>query len=285
MRELWLVTNAYLNTGSFVKMAGLFESAAKEQGIRLILKPNDGFINEDSLDCNPGKALFFDKDLLLAKRMELSGMRLFNASQAIAVCDDKAKTSLVLKEKRIPQPKTLMAPMTYSNIGYSNLDFLNQVRALLPFPMVVKEAKGSFGQQVYLAHNMDKLKSIVQAVKTSEIIFQEFIKESAGTDLRLYVVGNEVVASMKRVNVRGDFRANIENGGTAMRYMPSKEEKALAVAACKACGTDFAGVDILQSNNGPLICEVNSNAHFLGLLNLTGINPALHILQLIKDAP
>ncbi|MDI9519553.1 MAG: RimK family alpha-L-glutamate ligase [Bacillota bacterium] len=285
MQEVWLVTNAYLNQNSFAKMARLFKDTAKEMNIRLIPKPNNGFIGDDSLNNHPEKALFFDKDLLLARRMEIAGMRLFNSSKAIAACDDKAKTSLILLENGIPQPKTVMAPLTYPNIGYPNLDFLHQAADILPFPMVVKETKGSFGQQVYLAHDMNELISIVTAVKTSELIFQEFIKESAGTDLRLYVVGNQVVASMKRINTRGDFRANIENGGTAVLYTPSEAEKELAVAASRVCGTDFAGVDILQSRKGPLICEVNSNAHFLGLMDLTGINPARHILGMIKETP
>lgn len=283
MQTIWLVMNAFLKQQSFKKTADIFQSAAKEMGIDLVEMPNDRFLSPDSLYNHPDKALFFDKDLRLARRMEGRGMRLFNPGRAIEICDDKTLTTLVIAEKDLPQPKTILAPMTYPNIGYTNLDFLRQVAEALPFPLVVKEGKGSFGQQVYLAHNFEELVDIVKRVQTSDLLFQRFIAESAGEDLRLYVVGDEVAASMRRVNTRGDFRANIENGGTAFTYTPTKEEASLAVAAAKACGTDFAGVDILQSKDGPLVCEVNSNAHFLGLMELTGINPAKHILNLIRE--
>lgn len=279
----WLVVNAFLQTSSFQRMEAVFHEAARETGVRLTTVSNAEFLSDRSLAQPPEKALFFDKDLRLARRMELAGMRLYNSEQAITNCDDKTLTTLLLSQAGLPQPDTLLCPMTYPAIGYPALDFLDEVASRLGFPMVVKEGKGSFGKQVYLVHSMEELKHTVSAHAGSELLFQRFIKETAGQDIRLFVVGSQVVASIKRVNHTGDFRANLENGSTAHPYQASKEEEALALAASRVCGTDYAGVDILQSKNGPLVCEVNSNAHFLGLMAVTGVNPALSILRLMKE--
>lgn len=281
--KAWLVVNAFLHSGSFLKMETLFADASHEAGVELTTVTNADFLRADSLVDHPQKALFFDKDLRLAKRMEMAGMRLYNSEQAIANCDDKTLTTLLLQEAGLPQPDTIICPMTYPAVGFTSLDFLDEVARQLGFPLVVKEGKGSFGRQVYLANTFEDLKIIVSGRPGTELLFQRFIKETSGRDVRLYVVGDEVVASMMRVNTTGDFRANLENGATAKAYQPSAEEISLALHASRVCGTDFAGVDILQSKKGPLVCEVNSNAHFLGLMELTGINPAASILRLMKE--
>lgn len=281
--KAWLVVNTFLQSGSFLKMEAVFADASNDTGVELTTVSNTDFLRSDSLDEHPQKALFFDKDLRLAKRMEMAGMRLYNREQAIANCDDKTLTTLLLQEAGLPQPETILCPMTYPAVGFTRLDFLDEVARQLGFPLVVKEGKGSFGRQVYLANTFEDLKIIVSSHPGTELLFQRFIKETSGRDIRLYVVGDEVVASMKRVNTTGDFRANLENGATAMVYQPTAEEIELALKASLVCGTDFAGVDILQSKKGPLVCEVNSNAHFLGLMELTGINPATSILRLMKE--
>lgn len=90
-----------------------------------------------------------------------------------------------------------------------------------------------------------------------------------GRDRRLFVVGDRVIAAIERRNEHGDFRANIEHGGVASAYFPTAQESALALAACRALGLDFGGVDLLEAEDGPVVCEVNSNAHFAGLLSAT----------------
>lgn len=284
MKQAWLVVNAFLKGQSFARMEALLKNAAAEQGVSLITKTNADFIREDSFNAAPRAAIFLDKDIKLAQRMENRGIRLFNSAAAIAVCDDKTLSTLAFEHAGIPQPKTILCPMTFPNIGYPTLDFLDEVTQELGFPMVVKEGKGSFGQQVYLARNMDELTVLMREVGPADILFQQFVAESSGRDLRLYVVGDEVVAAIMRVNQKDDFRANIEHGGIAFAHIPTQEEAHLALAASAACGTDFAGVDLLLSKDGPLVCEVNSNAHFLGLMEATRINPAVHITKLLKDA-
>lgn len=284
MEQAWLVMNAFLRSPSFLRMEAELLAAATRAGIRMCLKTNDAFIRNDSLDSRPSAALFFDKDLRLAQRMEAAGMRLFNPADAIAVCDDKTATALALEKAGLPQPETLLCPKTYPGIGFKKLDFLDEAADRLGFPMIVKEGQGSFGQQVYLVHTMEELLRLLPGISSQPLLFQRFVRESAGQDLRVYVVGGQAVAAIHRVNRQGDFRANLEHGGTASAHSPTVEEKSLAITACAACGADFAGVDLLLSEDGPLVCEVNSNAHFLGLAAATGVNPADYILRLMKES-
>lgn len=284
MKRAWMIVNAFLKTPSFLRMEQAFLAAAKKAGLVLEVKGNDAFIAKESLTGHPDAALFFDKDVRLAQRLEMSGMRLFNSSSAIAVCDDKTATTLAMEKASLPQPQTLLCPLTYAGVGFDSLAFLTGVGDTLGFPMVVKEAFGSFGKQVYLAQNIDELKKIVLDTAPRPMLFQAFVSESFGVDLRVYVVAGRSVAAIRRVNQTGDFRANIESGAVAYPHFLTKEEDALAVRACRACGADFAGVDLLFSKNGPLVCEVNSNAHFMGLIQATGVNPAEHIVQMMKEA-
>ena len=113
-------------------------------------------------------------------------------------------------------------------------------------------------------------------------IFQRFIEEADGRDVRLQVVGDQVVAAMERKAKPGDFRANITNGGSMRPYVPSKEEQNIAVQCCKILQVEFAGVDLLFDKDGKyLVCEVNSNAHFKNIYDCTGVNTANYIMERI----
>lgn len=279
-----MIVNAFLRKGSFAQMEAAFLTAAKRLQLDLDILPNDAFLRPDSIRQAPPAVLFMDKDLVLAKRLEAQGCRLFNSAQAIAVCDDKTLTTLAIAQAGLPQPETLIGPMTYPKVGYPDLRFLEEVVDQLGLPLVVKEGMGSFGQQVYLARTMAQLRMTVMSISGKPLLLQRFVAETAGRDLRLYVVAGRVVAAIERINESGDFRANLESGGKALAYVPAKDEEALALAACAALKVDFAGVDLLPSKDGPLLCEINTNAHFLGLKAATGINPADAILQMVKEA-
>ena len=114
------------------------------------------------------------------------------------------------------------------------------------------------------------------------MIMQQAVRESFGRDVRIYVVGGEVMGAMQRSNDR-DFRANIANGGSGEAYVPSDEEKHLALEAVRLLGLDFGGVDILHSQEGPLLCEVNSNAHFAGMEKSTGADISGAIMRYIRS--
>src|SRR5699024_1170652 len=136
---------------------------------------------------------------------------------------------------------------------------------------IMKEAFGSFGEQVYLVENERDLHYYVNKIGGSPFVFQQFIQASFGVDIRVQVLGDRVVAAMKRTS-KDDFRANVTSGGTMEPYEPSDDEEKLAIAATKAIGADFAGVDLLLgSENKRYVCEVNSNAHIRNLLNCTNI--------------
>ena len=278
-----LVTNAFMRQGSFARMRKLFEQAAQRADIQLIPRVNTDFLLMPSdARLKVDFVLFYDKDIRQAARLEAAGLLVFNSARAIALCDDKTLTWLALQRAGVRQPDTVLCPQTFPGIGYGDMDFLEGVGAQLGWPMVIKEGCGSFGEQVYLAQSQTQASEILRHIGAKPALFQRFIAHSAGRDRRLFVVGGQVIAAIERRNQQGDFRANIEHGGVARACTPTAQESTLALAACRALGLDFGGVDLLEDENGPMVCEVNSNAHFAGLLEATGVNPADHIMQYIR---
>lgn len=291
MRKAWLVTNEFLNTHKYSELAMWLVDAARRYDIELVVKTNaellvgigTSYVIEKMIQKeNPAFVLFWDKDIRLAEYLESLSLRLFNTAKSIEICDNKAMTHIALKQKNIRMPKTILAPMTYANIGYTNYNFVDIMIEQLGFPMVVKECYGSFGQQVYLVHNTDELRTCIDQIGAKPFLAQEYIASSFARDIRLNVVGDEVVATMYRYSDTGDFRANISNGGKMKCYDPTKEQIKLAVDCVKALGLDFAGVDLLfDENDRPIVCEVNSNAHFKNIYDCTKVNVAEHILAYI----
>lgn len=153
--------------------------------------------------------LFWNKDINLAIRMERSGMRLFNSAHTIEYCNDKCLTAAAATG--LPRPKTFIAPHTF--LPYSDLSFLDKIEAGLGYPLILKQCFGSFGNQVWLIKNRQELEARVMKITPGGMIFEEYISESYGADLRLHVVGGKCVASVKRIAKEGDFRSNVTNGG------------------------------------------------------------------------
>ena len=282
MLEALFIENAFWQSSATHWLKQTLMQAAAEQGLPLLVRSNADFLRSGSFEDLPPLAIFWDKDVRLAGLLEAKGLRLFNRAEAIRICDDKTLTYVTLQGLDVSMPDTLLCPMTFPAVGYTRLDFIRDAAEQLGFPFVVKEGFGSFGQQVYLAHTVEEAQALLQAAAGKPLLFQRFIRESAGRDVRVYVVGGEVVASMMRVNRSGDFRANIASGGQARPHILSAEEESLALAVCRHLRLDFAGVDLLESHDGPLLCEVNSNAHFKALWELSGRNPADSIIGLLK---
>ena len=274
-----LVVNRFLHSDKFDELSTYFLKAADKLNIRLELVTNASYKTDwKSADF----VLFWDKDILLAKWLEMQKIPVYNSASSIEICDDKAKTWLALERKGIPTPKTIPAPMTYSGIGYTELSFVEDIIREFSFPLIMKESFGSFGQQVYLVNNKSELTKKVKELEGKPFLFQEYIGESKGKDIRLQVVGNRVVASMYRYS-EDDFRANITNGGHMKAYEPTSQEIELAIRAAGAVGADFAGVDLLFGKDGPLVCEVNSNAHFVNILKCTGVDTSMEIMKYIQN--
>ena len=281
----WLVVNGFLQSNKFQELYGYLGRAAAQEGIQLSLKSSSLLCAclEDELKVYaPDFVIFWDKDYLLAKRLEQAGIPLFNSAEAMRVCDDKMLTSVALQGK-VCMPKTVLAPKTFEGVGYTDRAFLRQAAQALGFPMVVKEAFGSFGAQVYLVEDEAQLNAVVDNIGCKPFLMQEFIAESKGRDVRINVVGDEVFCAILRENPC-DFRSNITGGGTGTEYVPTKAQAKLAVDACQALGLDFAGVDVLfGENDQPILCEVNSNPHFKSTFDCTGKDMSVAILRYIKE--
>lgn len=289
----WMITNGSLKTPQFKEMCRMYEEAAEQVGLRLIHLYNDElmmgvtagelFIKDICVKQQPDFVLFLDKDIRLAQQLEAKGLRLFNSSEVVAICDDKSLTFQKLAGYDIAMPKTIIAPYIFYGEQANSETYLEHLEHELGYPMVVKESFGSFGEQVYLVHERKELVAIRQKLKTSPHIYQQYIKSSKGRDVRLNVVGGKVVACMERFS-ENDFRANIAQGGGARPFDPPAAFVQMATKVCEILGADFAGVDILfGAHNEPILCEVNSNAHIKGIKSCTGINVAIPILKHIKD--
>lgn len=293
----WLIVNEFLQNNKFSELTTLFLEAAQKEKVELSVHTNAevyhmfpplgkiSYCEKEKIrqSLKIDFVIFWDKDIFLARFLEELRIPVYNGSESIAVCDDKRKTQEAIWKAGLPMPQTIFAPMTYDSIGFTNYKFLDSIEEKLGYPMVVKEAFGSFGEQVYLVHNRDELQERIEHnVSSYQLLFQEYIETSKGRDVRLQVVGEEVVAAMYRYSEH-DFRANITAGGQMKAYLPTEKERALALAAAKAVKADFAGVDLLFGKDDTyLVCEVNSNAHFKNLLTCTGVNTAEKMLSYIK---
>lgn len=287
-----LVVNGLMRTPKFEEITEMYKEAAKIKGVEIrVCYNNELAFGVDGHCYVKGKApkekidfvLFLDKDIRLARSFEMMGVRVFNSSRVIETCDDKAMTFMALQGMGIPMPKTLIAPLIYTGMYDDRQDgYIQVIEQELQYPMVVKECYGSFGMQVYKVETQEELKAIRRRIADKPHIYQEFIKSSYGRDVRIHVVGGQVVASMLRLS-ETDFRANISNGGRMERYECPKAFEMLAIDICEKLGADFIGIDMLFGKEGePVLCEVNSNAHIKNILLCTGINVAEHIVEYIK---
>ncbi|HPJ01962.1 MAG TPA: RimK family alpha-L-glutamate ligase [Candidatus Limiplasma sp.] len=273
-----LAVNAFLHVSKFDEIYQILLDSAANYGVQLTITNNAEIIlhHDDPAFLRelPDFVLYWDKDVKAARLMEQLGVPVFNPAESIMLCDDKALTYLALKRAGIPMPKTILVPKTFPNVGYPDTHFLDEAVQKLGLPIVLKECFGSFGKQVYLFNDLESLRQKVVSLRSTPMLLQEMVKSSYGRDIRINVVGGQVVASIYRHNDSGDFRSNITLGGNMDPYTPTEQEEAIALKAVEALGLAFAGVDVLFGETGPLICEVNSNAHFKSTMDCTGINMA-----------
>ena len=289
----WIVYNGSLNSPKFMEQVEWFISAAKDNNIALVPYRNDELgvaVIEGQLNLivsseyeQPDFVIFWDKDICLARQLEQMGFKLFNRAKAISACDDKILTHQILANHNIPMPKTITSPLVFQGCKVDESLFIDKIEQVLSYPMVVKEAFGSFGAQVYMAKNREELLALRKRLITVPHLYQEYIKSSHGRDVRLQVVGDEVVAAMLRTSDT-DFRANISVGGRMIPFIPPKAYVELAIKATKIVRADFAGVDILfGEDETPILCEINSNAHMKNIFDCTGVDVPERIIRYIKS--
>lgn len=276
MLTCWVIYNGSLTNDKFIDQAVLIAEAAERAGIKAMIKKNYEVMMELDIDLHekPDFVVFLDKDILLATYLKTKGIPIYNDPDVIETCDNKAKQYITLAQANIPMPKTIIAPKVYPSFTIEKTGYYEKVFDILSLPMIIKEGRGSFGMKVYLIETKEQFYEKVESLSGIDYVFQEFIASSKGRDIRVNIVGDEVVAAMYRHSAT-DFRANITNGGTAEMIDLTVEQKNLAIRAAQSVGAKFAGVDLLfGENEQPLVCEVNAAAHIRNILNVTGINVA-----------
>ncbi len=288
MKYGWLICNTLLQGNKFKEIHDLYVESSKKLGIHLEILSNDQLITMITMNqftyFNHNKpcdfVLFLDKDIKLAKALEANKIPVFNSSHVIEICDSKIKTHMELSN--IPAPKTIFAPSIFFDDLSNNTIFHQLLKEQLTYPMVVKEEFGSFGKQVYLVHNDDELIALQKQLGAKPHLYQEYIKESSGMDLRVQMIGSEVIACVKR-SASDDFRSNATLGGTMSKIEPTSDYIAFAKQIQSILQADFCGIDLLMTSKGPLLCEVNSNAHVKNLMETTGINVCDKIMEYIYE--
>ena len=211
------------------------------------------------------------------RHFERMGVPVINSSDAIDNVKDKLYTHQILAQSNLDIPKTMLLRHPI------DIDF---VQKNIGFPVIVKKISGSYGRGVFLCEDKKQLNQLVTMAeltkKSYDIILQEFIKDTWGKDLRVFVVNNKVVGCMMRQATDEDFRANISRGGEGFPYEVNEQIEWLSSESSKALDLDIAGVDLLFQNGGYKICEVNSNPGFEGMENFTKKNIAGEIVSFIK---
>ena len=196
-----MVVNAFLHTTKFDELYHILLNSARECGMELSVMTNAELAPiVDSVEFIPAVydfVLFWDKDVALAMQLEQRNLPVFNSADSILRCDDKALTYLTLKRAGLPMPRTILAPKTFPAVGYTTTAFVDEAAERLGFPLVLKECFGSFGQQVYLFDDLESLRAKVVSLAGTPMLFQELVEESRGRDMRVNVVGDRVVASIR----------------------------------------------------------------------------------------
>jgi ribosomal protein S6--L-glutamate ligase len=213
----------------------------------------------------------------VVRQFEMMGVYPAVESHAISRSRDKLRALQLLAAEGVGLPVTSFA--------HSTKDLDGLISLVGGAPLVVKLLEGTQGMGVVLAETTKAAESVIGAFRQldANILVQEFIKEAGGSDIRAFVVGNRVVAAMERTAAAGEFRSNIHRGGQARRIRLNPEERATAKRAAKILGLNVAGVDMMRSNHGPVVLEVNSSPGLEGIEAATGVDVAGRIVEHIEQ--
>ena len=212
----------------------------------------------------------------VVRQFEMMRVYCVNESVAISRSRDKLRSLQLLSRKGIGLPVTVFAHKT------SNAEEI--VKLAGGAPVVIKLLEGTQGIGVVLGETPKAAESIIEAFGgvNTNILVQEYVKEAKGEDLRCIVIGDKVVASMQRRGKEGDFRSNLHRGGSAKAARITPQERATAIGAARAMGLNVCGVDMLRSNHGPVVMEVNSSPGLEGIETATGVDVAGKIIEFIE---
>ncbi len=215
----------------------------------------------------------------MVRQLEMQGVYTISSSISISRSRDKLRSMQLLAKAGVDIPKTVFSR--------NSVDIDGLIEKLGGTPVIIKLARGTHGNGVVLAETKKAAKSVLQAFYLqnedgTNILVQEYVQESAGTDIRAFVVGGRVVASMKRQSLDDDFRSNLHKGGEGTKIKLTDEERKMAVKAAKAMGLNVAGVDLMRSARGPLVLEVNASPGF-GIEKVTGRDVATPIIEYVEQ--
>ncbi len=212
----------------------------------------------------------------VVRQFEMMGVYSLNESVAITRSRDKLRSMQLLARRGIGLPVT--------GFAHSPDDTDDLLKLVGGAPVILKLLEGTQGKGVVLAENKKAAESVIDAFRglRANFLLQEFIAEAGGADMRAFVIGDRVVAAMKRQAPEGEFRSNLHRGGSAELVKLTPEERLTAVRSAKIMGLNVAGVDIVRSNHGPVVLEVNSSPGLEGIESTTGKNVAGMIVQFLE---
>ncbi len=213
----------------------------------------------------------------VVRQFEMQGIFSVNESQGISRSRDKLRSLQLLARQGIGLPVT--------GFAHSTKDVDGVIDIAGGAPLVVKLLEGTQGIGVVLAETRKAAESVIEAFRglSANILVQEFIREAKGMDIRAFVINGRVVAAMRRQAAAGEFRSNLHRGGAAEAIKLTPEERSTAVRSAKAMGLNVAGVDMLRSNHGPVVMEVNSSPGLEGIEKATGVDVAGKIIEFIEN--
>ncbi len=279
--------NGYVDQTNNEKHYKLYVDASKDLNIEVdkILSTDFNFDITKPIDETFKKyefIIFNDKDIEIAKYFENNKIKVFNYSEAIRKCDNKITTYLNLSNVNLIP--TVPVPKRFFELEWNeHQNQLNKIVNYLKFPLVIKEAYGSFGLQVYKVEHLDDLIFKLNQIGQKEILLQKYFPVN-NTDYRVYAIGGKIYKILRRHN-ENDFRSNISRGGS-VEVVPNDFDKQINLIVKKVMEDlhlDFAGIDLIYYNNMWYVCEVNSNAHFFNMFRLTGYNFAIDILKHLRE--
>lgn len=206
----------------------------------------------------------------ILQQLEIIGIPVLQKYKPVIRAKNKLRTLQLLTHKNIPVPRTIVVQR------FEYLD--TAIKKIGGFPIIIKTPFGSFGKGVAIVESRRALHSafdmLLTSTEFSSLLIQEYVAEAEGKDLRVFVLGNKILAAMERTANLGDFRSNLALGGAGESVKLTKEEIKIALDATEALNLNFAGVDLLRSKHGPVVMEVNCNPGLEGITEITGVNIA-----------
>ena len=274
-----ILINAYSKLQEALLCAERLKEEFEKRGVEVQIRRNDFYAVSvsETLNCHLSGydfCVYLDKDKYVLQGIGQAGIPLFNGYYAIVTCDDKMTTCLALTGQGIKMPLTIPAPLCYDEGKTISEEALDSIERALGYPLIVKRSYGSRGTGVYLIQNREELKQKSNELMGEPHLYQQFISSSYGKDVRVIVIGGKVLGAILRRS-KSDFRSNVALGGSVQEYELPPSAMKLCERVANILSLDYCGIDLLFGEGGEFyVCEVNSNAFFLGFERATKKNVA-----------